>query len=277
MAENIDVTPGTGATIAADDVAGVKYQQIKIVDGTADSTTPITATGGALDINIKSGNPTTIIATQGTASNLKVEATIAGAQTLAAVTAITNDIGIKDNGNSITVDNGGTFAVQGTVVGTIADDAATAADNPVMIGGTAVETDGTSPGSVSAEGDVVRATFTRNRRLLVSTVHPDQHSTVANYTSAQTDTEIIAAPGANLSLYITDIIVSNGATAGIIWFEEDTTSAKTQKTLKLYPAINGGMSTNFQQPIRCTTNKNFGITSTTVTTHSVQINYFIAP
>lgn len=39
MADNISVTPGTGKTIAADDVSGVLYQRIKLsvgVDGSAD-------------------------------------------------------------------------------------------------------------------------------------------------------------------------------------------------------------------------------------------------
>jgi hypothetical protein len=57
-----------------------------------------------------------VTATNSTASNLKVEATLAATQTLATLTTITNDVGIKDNGNSITVDNAGTFAVQATLV-----------------------------------------------------------------------------------------------------------------------------------------------------------------
>lgn len=39
MADNLAVTPGSGATAATDDVGGVHYQRIKISDGTADSTT----------------------------------------------------------------------------------------------------------------------------------------------------------------------------------------------------------------------------------------------
>lgn len=47
MAENFDFTPGTGATGAADDIAGVKYPKVKLVDGTEDSTTVIGAGVGA--------------------------------------------------------------------------------------------------------------------------------------------------------------------------------------------------------------------------------------
>ncbi len=37
MADNLEVTPGTGATVGADEISGVKYQRIKIIHG-ADST-----------------------------------------------------------------------------------------------------------------------------------------------------------------------------------------------------------------------------------------------
>lgn len=38
MADNLGSTPGIGATVATDDIAGVHYQKIKVFDGTADST-----------------------------------------------------------------------------------------------------------------------------------------------------------------------------------------------------------------------------------------------
>lgn len=40
MADNV-ILPGTGELIATDDVGGVQYQQIKLVDATPNSTTPI--------------------------------------------------------------------------------------------------------------------------------------------------------------------------------------------------------------------------------------------
>jgi hypothetical protein len=48
MADNVNVTPGAGATVAADDIAGVKYQRVKIAigadgvnDGDASAATPL--------------------------------------------------------------------------------------------------------------------------------------------------------------------------------------------------------------------------------------------
>lgn len=54
MADNTTLDPGAGGdTIATDDVAGVKYQRVKLVDGTADSTAAIAgdATNG-LDVDV---------------------------------------------------------------------------------------------------------------------------------------------------------------------------------------------------------------------------------
>ncbi|WP_119305215.1 hypothetical protein [Dongia deserti] len=48
-ADNTSITPGSGASVATDDVSNVHYQKFKLVDGTADSTTPAIVTGdGAL-------------------------------------------------------------------------------------------------------------------------------------------------------------------------------------------------------------------------------------
>jgi hypothetical protein len=41
MADNIPITVGSGTTIATDDVSGVHYQRIKLVDGTLDGSTGI--------------------------------------------------------------------------------------------------------------------------------------------------------------------------------------------------------------------------------------------
>ena len=37
MADNVGYTPGTGETVATDDVSGVQYQRIKLTDGQPDS------------------------------------------------------------------------------------------------------------------------------------------------------------------------------------------------------------------------------------------------
>jgi len=61
MADNVDITPGTGATVAADEIDGVKYQRVKIVvgteganDGDASSTTPLPISGAVTNADITS-------------------------------------------------------------------------------------------------------------------------------------------------------------------------------------------------------------------------------
>lgn len=46
MADNVPVTPGIGADIATDDVAGVHYQRVKLNGGSDGASTPILAGGG---------------------------------------------------------------------------------------------------------------------------------------------------------------------------------------------------------------------------------------
>jgi hypothetical protein len=60
MADTIAVTAGSGTTIATDDCAGVHYQKVKLIDGTADSTAviPGDATNG-LYVNVTKNVPGT--------------------------------------------------------------------------------------------------------------------------------------------------------------------------------------------------------------------------
>ena len=60
MADNLEVTPGTGATVGADEIAGVKYQRVKLIvgaDGTNDGDVasgnpmPVSDAGGALTVD----------------------------------------------------------------------------------------------------------------------------------------------------------------------------------------------------------------------------------
>jgi hypothetical protein len=46
MADNVAITAGTGTTVATDDVGGAHYQEIKLVDGTKESNTPVAVNVG---------------------------------------------------------------------------------------------------------------------------------------------------------------------------------------------------------------------------------------
>ncbi len=60
MADNVGYTPGTGATIAADDVDGVLYQRVKISTGEADT---------AVDVSESAPFPVTVIADESMATS----------------------------------------------------------------------------------------------------------------------------------------------------------------------------------------------------------------
>lgn len=226
---------------------------------------PGDATAG-LKVDLGSDNDVTV--TNGTAANLKAEVTGATAGSGTATGAIR--VELPTNGTGVIATVGAVTALTG---GGVADDATTPG-NPIMIGGVAVETDGTDPTAVSAEDDVARLRTDRNRILLVNPTPPRHWSVSADYASAQTNTSVKASPGASLKLYITDISISNGATAGNITLLDGSGGTVLYE---IYPAINGGAVDNRRTPIVLTAATALCITSTTVTTHSVNISGYIAP
>lgn len=159
-------------------------------------------------------------------------------------------------------------------VGSVAHDTADSG-NPVKIGAKAVNFDGTAPPNrADTEDDRVNIIADRYGRQFIETTHPNYWDVSADYAAAQTNATIKAAPGASLSLYITDILISNGATAGNITLLDG--SGGTVKW-EIYPAANGGCVSNLRSPIKLTANTLLAVTSATVTTHSVTITGYTAP
>lgn len=149
--------------------------------------------------------------------------------------------------------------------------------NPIKVGGKAYNLDGTAPGTAVAESD--RAHFITDvyGRQFVEVAHPNSNWANDNQSSAQTNTPLVSAPGAGLSIYVTDIIISNGATAGNVKLVEDTGGSPADLLGPYYFAVNGGMVSNLKTPKKLTANKNLGYTSASVSTHTISIGYFIAP
>lgn len=92
MADNVLLNPGTGGdTVAADDVAGVKYQVVKLAVG-ADGAASLVANANPIPISDAGGSIT-------------VDGTV----------AVSGTVAVTDNAGSLTVDNAGTFAVQASL------------------------------------------------------------------------------------------------------------------------------------------------------------------
>lgn len=100
-------------------------------------------------------------------------------------------------------------------------------------------------------------------------------STACNFVVAQTDTVLQTAPGASLCIYVTDLMISNGGVSGTMFFEEDTASTKKLKIPILYLESNTGLCKKFAIPIKCTANKDFGVTTKSCTTHTILVNGYV--
>lgn len=116
MADGIDLDPGTGgAKVATDDDGTAHHQYVKLEFG-ADNTQTKVSGANPLPVQISDGTDTALVDGSG---NLQVGGTVAVSGTVAVTQSGTwDEVGINDSGNSITVDNGGTFAVQAAQSGT---------------------------------------------------------------------------------------------------------------------------------------------------------------
>lgn len=93
MADGLEITPGTGATIAADDISGVLYQRVKIAAG---------VDGSATDVSDSAPLPV-----DDAGGSLTVDGPLTDDELRASDVAITLDgeaVTISDGGGSITVD-----------------------------------------------------------------------------------------------------------------------------------------------------------------------------
>lgn len=290
----VAITAGTGTNIdTRTEATNGNHRQVVVVGdpSTNAGVAPVDATNG-LSVTLTTAIPAgtnnigdvdvlSVVAGTGATNLGKAEDAVhASGDTGVMALAVRADTAAATGANGdyvpLLTDANGRLHTHAVASGVNADDSSSVS-SPVVMGGVAVETDGTDPTSVSAEGDTAHFRTDRNRRLLVSDIHPNLWSATELESSAATNDEIKAAAGAGLSLYITDVIVSNGATAGKIKFVEDTAGTPVTRIEEINLAVNGGCHLKFQTPLRISTNKNFGYTSTTMTNHSVTVSGFIAP
>lgn len=158
-------------------------------------------------------------ATHGTLVNLGANNDVTVTGTVAVTQSGTwDEIGINDSGNSITVDNNGTFAVQvdGAALTALQliDDAIktddsgfTVATDEVMMAGHVAVAHGSNPDAADAADAVARLT-NRHRIPFIIGGHPNiltlKH---ANITTAVTDTAIITA-GSGVKIVVTRLTVT---------------------------------------------------------------------
>jgi len=125
----------------------------------------------------------------------------------------TGIVSVDDNGGALTVDNGGTFAMQAASAGDVAHDAADSG-NPIKIGMKAVTE---LPTGVSAADRTDANADKFGRQLVAQAPQDDFVSGVSIDIIGVASTEVIAAPAATYRLAITDFTVTNDhATVGTV-------------------------------------------------------------
>lgn len=256
-------------------------------------TIPVTQSGTWDEVGIHdSGNSITV-------DNGTLSVVGGGAEATALRVTLANDstgvVSVDDNGGALTVDGtvtiqdgGNTITVDGTVavsslpastntlevVGDVAADAA-AAGNPVAVGVVQETMADSAPSTrVSADADIGYAAASDGAQYVIPT-GPQTWSYHENSSSALTDTSVHAAPGAGLSLYVTDIIVSTGAaTAFNIFFEEGASTVLGPYYLE---AVAGrGFQVHFQTPKKITANTALTVTTSAAIAHGIDVTGFIA-
>jgi len=240
MADNIEITAGSGTGVATDDVAGVHFQRVKLVDGTLDETTAIAAGGGveagALRVTI-ANDSTGVLSVDDNGGALTVDGTVTAnlsATDNAVLDSIQAAVEVIDNaiaGTEMQVDVVAALPAGDNNIGNV--DVVTL---PALVAGSAnigdvdVLTLPSIPAGTNNIGDVdvlSVAAGTNN----IGTVAP--YAQPANFikgaTAAITDTTrtaVIAAQGADTKIYVTHILVTNGhATVGTVVAIEDGTTA----------------------------------------------------
>lgn len=289
-----------GSTAATDDVGGVHYQKVKLDVGGDGVSTPVSGAlpvSGTVTAELSATDnavldtidaDTSVLAGAVAGGHVQVDV-VAAPSTAVTNTDITTVAGAVAGGH-MQVDVVGALPAGSAAIGKLAansgvdigdvdvlslpdvivtgHDAADAAITvaPVTVGGKAFGTGAVT--EVSADGDAVPLLATRGGRQYVEASHPNRWQAQHSETSAQTNHECKAAPAAGLSLYITDILISNGATAGTVSLLDG--SGGTVLML-LYLGINGGCAPSFKTPIKLTAATALCLTSVTCTTHTITI------
>lgn len=212
------LTPPAAITgFATETTLGTVHGHVDSIDGkiTACNTGAVVVSSGA------------ITASQGTAANLKCEATLAAAQTLATLTTITNAVTVaQSTASSLKCEEASASAIA-TSLAIIDDWDSSDTCKVTLQAGTAVV------------GELIPSTYptTDNAKFMKK-----------YYTSAGAATDgIIWSPGVGTRWYVTDLIINTSAAATITL--EDDLAAGDSPVMKFELAANGGMVCNFKTPL----------------------------
>jgi hypothetical protein len=234
MADTVDITAGVGTTIATDDCAGVHYQQVKLVDGTADSTTVIAVDVGAKAnaVRVAPANDITDATYIGDIKFGEAEPNSGDIKT--AVESIDGNITACNTGavvvasGSITEDNSANIQAAVEIMDDwdATHDSAASADGVQLMGAY----DSTKPAAV-ADGDAVRVLTDAYGRLLAG-VEPTAWSAVYDSADASGEGEVVKASAASTIVVLQSYIISSDAELWVKLQDEDSTALTGKFWLK---------------------------------------------
>lgn len=271
-------------------------QKSQIVDGSGNV---IGATSNALDINIKSGNPTSITANAGTNLNTSALALESGGN-LAAIKAKTDNIPTSpatdrataaapfsarlSDGSAfydaakatqlpsalvsgrldVNIGASATLTTTAAAAGDVAHDAVDSG-NPIKVGGKAT----TALQSVTTVADADRTHFHAGvDGVQIVREHSNLESmasgSMSNTDGASTSMTGFAAAGVGVKWYVTDVIMSNSSSTNITVDLRDGTAGSVKATFPV-PA-GGGVVHRFAVPIAFTANTAVAIDASAATT-----------
>lgn len=227
---SINVTEGSGKTVATESISSNEYQLVKLVDSTAASTTRTGVAANPLQVSLANtgANSSKILVTPDSVA-----------------LPANQSVNVAQVGGTNTVNGGlaGSVSVGGTVATNVA-----ITDNPVNTGGQAVSSENTA---VTTSRKVQFVADLVGKQIVLPYANPENFvSGVTAAMTGTTSTSLIAAPAAGLRNYITHIIGTNShATVGTFIIIQDGSGGTT-----IYEgyaaAVGGGFSISFPTPLR---------------------------
>ena len=191
------------------------------------------------------------------------------------VTATALDIRALTNSDVVTVEQSTPASLQGRTEGTTAADAT--APNPVVVG---FQASSTEPSEMSANTDTVPAWADRFGRLVVvknfpSDVSAAAHGPVTLTKTTDTIEDVIAAPAAGQSIYVTGLSCSNTSVTGV---RIDISDGSTVRDSMFLAADGGGYVKQFDPPWELTAATALRATaSAAVTDIRINAHFYIMP
>lgn len=231
MADNVAITAGSGTTIAADDVAGVLYQRVKLAQGADGSATDVSS---AAPLQVTGENGTFPVTDN--ADSLTVDAPVG------------TPVFVRLSDGSSAIATLPVSMATNTPVGNVAHDAADSGA-PIKMGGRARSSEMTA---VASNDRTDFVTDLVGKQIILPYANPENFVSGAITTAmtSTTSTSLVAAPGVGLRNYITTIIVSNAhATVGTDVIIQDGSGGTTLLTIPA-AAVYGGAVINLPVPLR---------------------------